>query len=217
MRSRLNNTFYALTGGLGATALAAVGTFRSGLFARMAAANPWVVLGGSVVGTIATMMICRSIDFNTSPAAKLAAFGAFTGVMGMGLAPVCMVAGPIVARAALYTSGIVGGLALVAANSPNDRFLQMGGALGMGLGVIVCASFGGMFFPASTLLYNVSLYGGLALFSGFVLYDSSKVIAHAKLLPEGAFDPVNECIGLYMDTINIFIRMVQILGNGNRK
>lgn len=217
VRTRLSNTFYSLAGGLGATALAAAGTFQSGLFARMAAANPMVLFGGTLIGTIASMMICRSIDWNTSPVAKLAAFGAFTGIMGMSLAPVCMMAGPIVGRAALYTGGIVGGLSLVAANSPNDRFLKMGGTLGIGLGVVVVASFGSMFFPASPLLHNVALYGGLALFSGFVLYDTSRIIAHAKLLSDAQFDPINECIGLYMDTINIFIRLVQIMSGSSRR
>ena len=220
VRTRLTNTFYSLVGGLGATAIGAMASFHSGLFARMAAANPWVVMIGSMVGTVGAMIVCRSIDFNTSPVPKLLAFGAFTGIMGLTLAPVCMVAGPIVGKAALYTAGIVGGLALVAANSPNDRFLKMGGVLGLGLGAVVCASFGSMFFAggaAGAVMHNISLYGGLALFSGFVLYDTSKVVAHAKLLSDAQFDPVNECIGIYLDTINIFIRLVQIMSGSNNR
>ena len=31
------------------------------------------------------------------------------------------------------------------------------------------------------------------------------------------YDPINESIGIYMDTINIFIRMASIFAGGNRK
>lgn len=43
-------------------------------------------------------------------------------------------------------------------------------------------------------LYSISLYGGLLLFSGFVLYDTQRVIRAAETYPVRAsrpFDPVN--------------------------
>ena len=52
---------------------------------------------------------------------------------------------------------MVGGISAVAAVSPSDSFLWMGGGLTIGLGVVVGASLGRMFFPASNLLMNVSL------------------------------------------------------------
>jgi FtsH-binding integral membrane protein len=61
----------------------------------------------------------------------------------------------------------------------------------------------------------VSLYGGLGIFGGFVLYDTQKVMAHARY---GKRDPAAESIGLELDAINIFVRLVSILaGRSQRK
>ena len=57
------------------------------------------------------------------------------------------------------------------------------------------------------------LYGGLAVFGGFVLWDTQKILRHAKLAEAGILpaDPLRESISLELDFINIFTRLVQIL------
>lgn len=50
--------------------------------------------------------------------------------------------GPLVARAALYTAGVVGGLSLTAACAPSQKYLYMSGPLSLGLGVVFVASIG---------------------------------------------------------------------------
>jgi len=50
--------------------------------------------------------------------------------------------GPLVARAALYTAGVVGGLTLTAACAPSEKYLHMSGPLSLGLGVVLVASLG---------------------------------------------------------------------------
>lgn len=73
----------------------------------------------------------------------------------------------------------MGGLSTVAACAPSDQFLKWAGPLGIGLGGVFVASIGSMFVPATTTLglslYSISLYGGLVLFSAFLLYDTQKV------------------------------------------
>ena len=61
-------------------------------------------------------------------------------VLGAVIAPICLLGGPILTRAAWYTAGMVGGLSTVAATAPSDKFLYMGGPLAMGFGVIFAAS-----------------------------------------------------------------------------
>lgn len=51
-------------------------------------------------------------------------------------------AGPLAARAAMYTAGVVGGLSLTAACAPSEKFLHWGGPLSLGLGVVFVASIG---------------------------------------------------------------------------
>ena len=50
--------------------------------------------------------------------------------------------GPLVARAALYTAGVVGGLSLTAACAPSEKYLYMSGPLSLGLGVVFVSSIG---------------------------------------------------------------------------
>lgn len=78
----------------------------------------------------------------------------------------------------------------------------MGAPLAMGLGVVFASSIGTMFLPPTTALgaglYSVSLYGGLLLFSAFLLYDTQRIIAQAERYPASPglhgvrpYDPVN--------------------------
>lgn len=57
------------------------------------------------------------------------------------------------------------------------------------------------------------------MFGGFTLYDIQKILHHARLSQAGLMkrDAVNESISLELDFINIFIRMVQILGMQQRR
>ena len=55
--------------------------------------------------------------------------------------------------------------------------------------------------------------------TGFTLYDTQKILNHARAAERGLMkrDPVNESISLTLDFLNIFIRMVQILGMQQRR
>ena len=59
------------------------------------------------------------------------------------------------------------------------------------------------------------------LFSGFLLYHTQHIVHKAEAHPYYAavpYDPVNASISVYMDTINIFVRIATILaGGGSRK
>ena len=119
---------------------------------------------------------------------------------------------------------MVGGLSTVALCAPSEKFLYMGGPLAMGFGVIFASSIASMFLPPTTALgagvYSIALYGGLILFGGFILYDTQKIIYKAErhngygMLK---FDPINSSMGIYTDTINIFIRIASILAMQKRK
>lgn len=65
------------------------------------------------------------------------------------------------------------------------------------------------------MLYNFWLYGGLALFGAYVLYDTNVLMNRARNSP--AFDPINESFSIYLDAINIFVRLVLIMSQGKKK
>ena len=49
-------------------------------------------------------------------------------------------------RAAWYTAGAVGGLSAIAATAPSEKFLNMGGPLALGLGLVFASSVGNKLF-----------------------------------------------------------------------
>lgn len=207
-------TYLYLAGSLGATAAVARGFFQSGLAYRMQTMNPWVVFGVSLAAMIGTQVITRAIPYeNTIP--KHLGLGAFCTVMGATLCPMVAVGGQILLQAAVATGTIVGSLSLVGAAAPEGTFSGIGGPLTIGLGCVLAASLGTMVFPASGLLANIVVYGGTGIFGLFVLHDTQRALEQAKYSP--TYDPINNCLGIYMDTINIFINMVTILSGGNRR
>jgi growth hormone-inducible transmembrane protein len=174
---------------------------------------------------IGSGMVARSIEYTPGFGTKQLAWIAHSAIIGAVVAPLCFVGGPIMLRAAWYTAGVVGGLSTIAVCAPSEKFLNIGGPLAMGLGVVFASSLAGMFLPPTTALgaglYSISLYGGLLLFSGFLLYDTQKIVKRAENTPLYGgyqFDPINNAISIYMDTLNIFIRIVSILsGGGSRR
>ena len=223
-RSLLNDSFKYTGAGIGITALAARALFRNGFAYRIMTANPWVVLGVSLVGSIGSML---GVQY-TPPENTVLKHGfwlAFNGFQAATLSPLFFYNPAILGRAALYTVGVVGSLSYVGATARSDKYLNMGGPLLAGITVVALSSMAPMILPMKlmrTLAVTeaVSLYGGLGLFGAFVLYDTQKILAHGRLVEQGLMkpDPMRESLSLQLDMINIFIRLVQILAmNQNRK
>ena len=55
-------------------------------------------------------MVCRSIPYKEGFGAKQLAWLTYGGVMGAVVAPLTMLGGPLLVRAAWYTAGVVGGM-----------------------------------------------------------------------------------------------------------
>lgn len=240
VRDRLRSTYGYLAGSLALTATAGVAASRSPAILALTSGGGFLVLLGSMAAIIGTGMLVRSIDYESSRGAKLLAWAAHCGTMGAVLAPLCFVGGPVLVRAAWYTLGLAAGLSATAMCAPSEKFLMMGGPLAMGLGVVFMANVATFFLPPHTALgaslASVVVYGGLILFSAFLLYDTQRIIRKAETQPHGGlqtyynehgqavqqvqqygFDPINAQLSLYMDILNIFIRMVMIMGGGNSR
>ncbi|XP_055547528.1 growth hormone-inducible transmembrane protein-like [Wyeomyia smithii] len=226
VRERIRDTYIYFGSSLAISAASAMAVFRNPTLLNLVSRNGWM----SVLGTFAVMigsgMLAQSIPYSPGFGTKQLAWAAHSAILGAVIAPICFIGGPILVRAAWYTAGVVGGLSTVAVCAPSDKFLYMGGPLAIGLGVVFASSMASMFLPPTTALgagiASLSLYGGLLLFSGFLLYDTQKIVKRAELYPTYAprpFDPVNSAMSIYMDTMNIFIRIATILagGGGNRR
>lgn len=130
----------------------------------------------------------------------------------------------ILVRAGLYTVAMMGSIAFVGATAKQEKYLYLGGPLLAGVAIVAVSGLAPLVLPVTavrTLMWSESiwLYGGLAVFGGFTLYDTQKILHHARLANAGVIqkDVVNESVSLELDFLNIFIRMVQILGMRNQR
>ncbi|RDW76049.1 hypothetical protein BP5796_06870 [Coleophoma crateriformis] len=217
-RAYLNDTFMHTGLGVGIIGLSARAMFQSGFVYRMMATNPWVVMIGGIGLSIGTMMGTRATD-PSNYVQKYALWTAFNVTQAAFVAPLLFMAPPaIIARAGLYTVAMMGTLSFVGATAKQEKYLYIGGPLLAGVALVAVSGFAPLVLPATavrTLAFseNIWLYGGLAVFGGFTLYDVQKILHHARLAERGIIkkDAVNESISLELDFLNIFIRMVQIL------
>lgn len=184
-----------------ASAASAAMCLRSPVMMNMVMRQGWIALGVTLAAMIGSGMVVHSLPYKEGFGAKQIAWLVHTGVVGAVLAPLSFVGGALVIRAAWYTAGIVGGLSAVAVCAPSDKFLAMGGPLAIGLGVVFASSLGSMFLPPTTVLgsglHAMTLYGGLLLFSGFLLYDTQRIIKQAESHPMYnaygmPYDPINK-------------------------
>ncbi|GFY74623.1 growth hormone-inducible transmembrane protein [Trichonephila inaurata madagascariensis] len=225
VKDRIRATYAYFGGSIAITAASAFVVSQSPKLLNLMMRNSWLAIGATFAAMIGSGMIVRSIPYSEGFGAKQLAWMAHSGIMGAVVAPLCFLGGPILMRAAWYTAGVVGGLSTVAACAPSEKFLYMGGPLACGLGVVFAASLGSIFLPPTTALgaglYSISMYGGLVLFGAFLLYDTQRIVHHAENHPMYAYkpyDPVNASISIYMDTLNIFIRIAMLLaGGGSRR
>ncbi|KAJ6442729.1 bax Inhibitor family protein [Purpureocillium lavendulum] len=223
----INATFLHTGLGVGIIGLTARQMVQTGFVYRLMVTNPWVVGLGGLALSFATMIGTRSIaPDNSSYIPKYALWTAFNATQAAFIAPlIAFVPGPLIARAGLYTIAMMGALSVVGATAKQEKYLYIGGPLLAGAAIVAVSGLAPLVIPATavrTLAFteNIWLYGGLAVFGGFTLYDVQKVLHHARLAQAGIVkrDPVNESISLELDFLNIFVRMVQILMmNQNRR
>lgn len=221
VRDRIHSTYAHLGIGFGISAASAYATFRSPAAMRLMSSGSLLFAFGSLAALVASSMLVQSIPYEPGFGIKQMAWAGHCGILGAILAPLSMFGGPAIIRAATYTAGIVGGLSAIAVCAPSERFLVSTAPLSIGLGFVVASSIGSMFLPPTSRiglgLYGIALYGGLIVFSGLLVYDTQKTIKKAELHPAysmAPYDPINNSLHIYMDIMNIFIRMLQIMGMG---
>ena len=114
--------------------------------------------------------------------------------------------GEIVLQALLLTAAVFTSLTSYVFVTKKD-FSWMGGALYMGLCIMVMWLFINMFFPmGGGLGHAVFSLIGAGLFSGYILYDTSVIMLHM-----GPDDYIMASVNLYLDIINLFLYLLELL------
>lgn len=110
----------------------------------------------------------------------------------------------IVAQAFTLTTVAFGGLSIFAMNTKRD-FTTMGKMLFIALIVVVVASLINIFTQSPMFQLVIASISAI-LFSAYILYDTQNII-------RGNYEtPVEGAVALYLDFVNLFTSLLQILG-----
>lgn len=210
VHQRTKDTFVYFSSGLVLTA--GLTTFLARTSAVKYAMNPIASIG-AIIPTIYCMYKIHSLPDSSST--KPLYFIGFNTCMAFSLVPLSTFIPLVVLRdAGLLTAGVFGALGVIASTSRDDAFIGWSGYIGAGMGGLFALSIASIFLN-SPVIHNIWLYGGLALFTFATIHNMKEVQIRAK--KEANFSPMNNSIGLYMDAINIFVRLAMILNNRKNK
>ena len=166
----------------------------------------------SIIATIVLVVTMFSKKGNQDHGTKFVCFLAITAIDGACLRPLMdraiEVDPVIIVNALLYTGVIFGSFTLASLLTKRRSMLFLGGILssimiGLTLGLLISFITGSGFI--SYLGYNIIT---LVVFSFYVMYDTQLIVEKASV---GDFDYNIHALELFVDLIQIFIRIVRIL------
>ncbi len=144
----------------------------------------------------------------------------FCAAMGASLANIFFIyTGGSIARVFFITAGTFAAVSAYGYTTRAD-LSRMGSFLMMGLIGIIIASLVNMFIGSSGLQFLVSIVGVL-VFTGLTAYDTQRIkadyvqYAYAAGTDGAAKRSVYDALSLYLNFINLFMLLLQLLGNRN--
>jgi FtsH-binding integral membrane protein len=113
------------------------------------------------------------------------------------------------------TAAITVGLSLFACQTKID-FTGIGGYLFAGLwALIVFGWIGGLFWDTMPGMQPLYCFAGIFIFSLYIVYDTQLMMGGDHKLAIGLDDYVFAALNIYLDIINLFLLILELL-NGNR-
>jgi FtsH-binding integral membrane protein len=216
LRAHMNKVYGLMSVGMLLTAAVAwgVGTNETMVAAIFGTPLKWVVMFAPLVAVFAFGALINRL----SVAAAQLFFYAYAALMGLSLAFIFQVYTGISITTTFLTTAIAfAGLSLYGYTTKRD-LSGMGTFLMMGLIGLVVASIVNIFLASSALAFAVSVIGVL-IFAGLTAYDTQSIkneyIEHAQHGDEAWMgkSAIMGALRLYLDFINMFMFLLQFLGN----
>ena len=150
-----------------------------------------------------------------SVAAAQTTFWIYAGLVGIGVAPILLVyTGASVAQVFFITAATFGAMSLWGYTTQRD-LTGFGSFLFMGLIGVVIASIVNLFLHSAMMTFVISIIGVL-VFTGLTAYDTQSIKESYVANEDGTVAGRKAIFGalrLYLDFINLFLMLVQLLGN----
>lgn len=222
LRSYMLKVYNLMALGLAITGVAAFATWQlavqDGHLSAFGAAiyqSPlrWVVMLAPLA-----MVLFLSVRINRmSVGAAQMAFWAYAALMGLSLSSIFLVyTGQSIVQTFFITAASFGALSLYGYTTKRD-LSAMGSFLMMGLFGLIIAMVVNIFLASSALTFAISAIGVL-IFAGLTAYDTQKIKEMYYEADDSATMGKKAIIGalnLYLDFINLFLFLMQFLGNRN--
>jgi hypothetical protein len=165
------------------------------------------------------LVLSMGVNRLSVPAAQ-ALFWAFCAAMGASLVNIFLIyTSESIVRVFFITAATFGATSLYGYTTKAD-LTRMGSFMMMGLFGIIIASLANFFFQSSALQFAVSIIG-VVVFTGLTAYDTQRIkasylqFAYAEGVDGAAKRSVYDALSLYLNFINLFMLLLQLLGNRN--
>jgi len=222
LRTHMNKVYGTMSVGLLVTALAAwaIGSSPAllSIFRDPVTLSPnilgWVIMFAPLIMVFA---FGAAINRLSAAGAQLF-FYAFAAVMGISMSWIFAVfTGVSITQTFLITAISFAGLSLWGYTTKRD-ISGWGSFLIMGLIGLIVAMIVNIFLQSPAIMFAISIIGVL-IFAGLTAYDTQKIktdyIAHAHAMDDEwlAKSAIMGALNLYLDFINLFMFLLQFLGN----
>jgi FtsH-binding integral membrane protein len=173
---------------------------------------------GQIVLFLGTLGLVFGIGWminRISAATALMLFMLYAALMGVMLSSVLLVyTGQSIVRVFFISAATFGALSLYGYTTQRN-LSAMGSFLIMGLIGLIIASLVNMFLQSSMMTFVISVIGVL-IFAGLTAWDTQKIKEQYDVMDDGTVagrKVVMGALNLYLDLINIFIFMLQLIGD----
>lgn len=217
LRAYMLRVYNLMALGLAITGVAAFATAQLAMtneaFAQVMYGSPlrWVVM----LAPLGLVFFLSARIHKMSVSAAQTSFWVFAAVMGLSLSSIFLVfTGESVVRVFFITAASFGALSLWGYTTKRD-LTGMGSFLFMGLIGLILAMIVNIFLASSALQFAISAIGVL-IFAGLTAYDTQQIKEMYYEGDDAAVSGRKAIMGalrLYLDFINLFMFLLQFLGN----
>jgi len=212
LRNYMLRVYNYMAGGLAITGVVAYWAAASGLYLKIAQ-TPLIWL---VVFAPLGMVLFLSVRLQRmSLGAAQASFWVFAALMGLSLSYLFLVyTGTSIAEVFFITAATFLAMSLYGYTTKRD-LAGFGSFLFMGLIGIIIASLVNLFFASAAVQFAISVIGVL-VFTGLTAWDTQR-IKEMYIESDGSAvagkKAIMGALALYLDFINLFIMLMQLMGN----